>query len=81
MTATRDEAETARVYAQSTTTPAGPRTREGIAEFIERFTLIEPGLVWLPLWRPAPGDPLDFIDAPERMGSLGGVGVMNSQSE
>jgi S-adenosyl methyltransferase len=38
------------------------RTSGEIARFFDGFTLVEPGLVWLPEWRPAPGD--DIPDDP-----------------
>jgi SAM-dependent methyltransferase len=48
------------------------RSKAQILEQFGGFTLIDPGLVHLPLWRPdAPGD----VDAhPERFGAFGGVG-------
>jgi hypothetical protein len=36
--------------------------------------LIEPGVVWSPLWRPAPDDPQDFRERPELPVGFGGVG-------
>ncbi len=32
------------------------RSSDEIASFFDGFTLVEPGLVWLPEWRPDPGD-------------------------
>jgi SAM-dependent methyltransferase len=48
------------------------RTREQIAGFFDGFTLVEPGLAWMPQWRPdAPGD----VPAhPEQYWGLVGVG-------
>ncbi len=48
------------------------RSKAQILEQFSGFTLVEPGLVHLPLWRPdAPGD----VDShPERFGAFGGVG-------
>ena len=54
-----------------TPTPMTPRTREQIAAFFDGFTLLDPGLVWAPLWRPDPGDD---IDHPEQAANYGGVG-------
>jgi S-adenosyl methyltransferase len=45
------------------------------AEILEQFsglTLVEPGLVHLPLWRP--DSPADVDEHPERFGAFGGVG-------
>jgi hypothetical protein len=39
-------------YEQHTTSTVLPRTREEIAAFFGDFELVEPGLVWLPVWRP-----------------------------
>ncbi len=49
------------------------RSKAQILEQFRGFTLVEPGLVHLPLWRPdAPGD----VDSrPERFGAFGGVGL------
>jgi SAM-dependent methyltransferase len=48
------------------------RSKAQILEQFRGFTLVEPGLVHLPLWRPdSPGD----VDShPERFGAFGGVG-------
>jgi hypothetical protein len=40
------------------------------------FTLVEPGLVHLPLWRP--DSPLDVDEHPERFGALAGVGCKDA---
>jgi hypothetical protein len=54
------------------TSPFHFRTRDQIAQFFEGLELVEPGLVYLPLWRPESEDDLLF-DNPER--SNGYVGV------
>jgi SAM-dependent methyltransferase len=51
------------------------RSREQIAELFDGFTLIEPGLVWTPQWRP--DSPADVPDDPERYWCLAGVGRRN----
>src|SRR4051812_26096826 len=55
-----------------TPTPMTMRRREEIAWFFDGFDLVDPGLVWLPLWRP------DAPDAaarhPERTTGFAGVG-------
>jgi hypothetical protein len=63
---------TADVY-QRKSLPVGMRSRDQIAWFFAGFTMIEPGLVWLPQWRPQPGDPADFIGEPHRSGAVAGV--------
>jgi hypothetical protein len=53
------------VYNRRVSTQASIRPREEILRFFAGFTLIEPGLVYTPQWRPDPGaevpaDPQDF---------------------
>jgi hypothetical protein len=61
-----------RLY-QETTNPGKARTRAVIARFFAGLTLVEPGLVYVPQWRPeGPHD--RFLAAPERSLNLGGVG-------
>jgi Protein of unknown function (DUF574). len=61
------------VYKQRTTTPLTLRTRAGVNRFFDGLELVEPGLVWVPEWRPEPTDPQDFVANPA--GSAGLVGV------
>ena len=61
-----------KIYARSTN-PVTGRSRAQIAQFFEGLELIEPGLVFVPLWRPE--DPNDiFLDQPERSINISGVG-------
>jgi hypothetical protein len=60
------------VYARSTN-PSKLRSRDEIAELFGRLELIEPGLVFVPLWRPD-GASDALIDRPEAAMFLGGVG-------
>jgi hypothetical protein len=48
------------------------RSREEIARFFDGFDLVDPGLVWLPLWRPDDGDAA--VRHPERTTGFAGVG-------
>jgi hypothetical protein len=57
---------------QRTPTPMTMRSRAEIARLFEDFELVPPGLVWLPEWRPDPGEPVD--DQPERTTGFAGVG-------
>jgi hypothetical protein len=61
------------IYNRRVSTQASTRTREEILRFFDGFTLVEPGLVYTPLWRPDPGAaaPAD----PEDFWLLAGVGV------
>jgi hypothetical protein len=56
-----------------TPTPLRMRTRREIERFFGDFELIEPGLVFLPLWRPEGRDDL-FLDQPERCTGFAAVG-------
>jgi SAM-dependent methyltransferase len=47
------------------------RTGDRIAGFFTGLTLVEPGLVFIPQWRPDPQDPVD--EHPERVGAYAGV--------
>jgi DNA-binding HxlR family transcriptional regulator len=55
---------------QQTTTPITTRTRDQVMEFFDGFDLVQPGLVWGPLWRPEAADPQI---APEHSWSYVGV--------
>jgi SAM-dependent methyltransferase len=48
------------------------RSAAEIATYFDGFTMVEPGLVFIPQWRPDPQDPMD--DHPERVGAYAGVG-------
>ncbi|WP_298178085.1 SAM-dependent methyltransferase [Saccharomonospora sp.] len=59
-------------YTKKTNSPAMPRSREEIASFFEGLEMVEPGLVWLPEWRPGGEDP--YSGEPARSRGLAGVG-------
>jgi hypothetical protein len=65
--------EGTKVYSKATS-PLVLRDRDGIASLFEGFELLEPGLVWLPEWRPDDGDTIDFLDDPTAALGLCGVG-------
>jgi hypothetical protein len=52
--------------------PAVLRSRAQIEQFFDGFELVEPGLVYTPLWRPEGPDDL-YLDQPERSFMLAGV--------
>jgi O-methyltransferase involved in polyketide biosynthesis len=60
--------EAAEEYADSGAVPYTNRTPEEIASFFAGLTLVEPGVVSVPRWRPDPGDEPRDVDA------FGGVG-------
>jgi hypothetical protein len=61
-----------RLY-RGTSNPAKPRSATELQQFFEGFKLVEPGLVFTPLWRPEnTADPLHMH--PERAATYAGVG-------
>jgi hypothetical protein len=54
-----------------TSTPGGGRTREQVAALMTGTELVEPGVVWLPEWRP---EELDNVENPARSLGYGAVG-------
>ena len=50
-------ARASRAYNDNVATPQIRRTRDEVGRFFTGLELVEPGLVPLPDWRPAPGDP------------------------
>ncbi|MGW3350653.1 SAM-dependent methyltransferase [Nonomuraea rubra] len=54
--------------------PLTLRGRERIAGLFEGFELVDPGLVWLPEWRPEQADLIDFRDGPQSSLALCGIG-------
>ena len=67
-----DRAAEHRDLYQRTATPMTMRSREQILGLFDGWKLVEPGLVYLPEWRPEPGAPA--VDRPERFTGLAGVG-------
>ena len=62
------------LYQKQTATPFMLRTRADVLGFFDGLELIDPGLVWLPSWRPEPEDPTDFTDDPPQCRGVGGIG-------
>ncbi|MBO0869291.1 MAG: SAM-dependent methyltransferase [Micromonosporaceae bacterium] len=74
-----DEQAGLNVYRQQTATPVGARSAAQVAEFFAgRADIVEPGIVPVPLWRPAEGDPADFTDNPGASAFLGAVGRIHA---
>jgi SAM-dependent methyltransferase len=65
------------VYKSKVATQGRARTSAEIARFFDGFTLVDPGLVWLPQWRPE--RPQDVPDDPEKYWFLAGVGQLARQ--
>ena len=62
------------IYRSRTATPLALRDRAGVTRFFDGLELVEPGLVWVPQWRPAPDDPTDFAADPSECSLYAGVG-------
>ena len=61
------------VYNDRVDATSTSRTRDEITGFFDGFTLVEPGLVWTPEWRP--DSPEDVPEDPSSYGMVAGVGV------
>jgi hypothetical protein len=70
--AARPESAQVEELYQRNTSQVVPRTAAEITEFFGDFELVEPGLVFLPAWRPDSPDDVD--EHPERFVNLAGVG-------
>jgi hypothetical protein len=60
------------LYNRGVATSAHARSRAGILRFFDGFDLVDPGLVYLPQWRP--DSPADVPADPSQYGNLAGVG-------
>lgn len=65
-----DRASTHQTLYQRTGTPMTMRSREQVERFFDGLELVQPGVVYLPEWRPDPG-PVD--EHPERFTGFAGV--------
>ena len=61
-----------KVYNRSVSTNVHMRSREQILRFFDSFDLVDPGLVYMPQWRP--DSPADVPDDPSQLWGLVGVG-------
>jgi hypothetical protein len=66
------------VYKSKVAAQGRVRTSAEIARFFDGFTLVDPGLVWLPQWRPE--RPQDVPDHPEEYWLKAGVGQLARQT-
>jgi S-adenosyl methyltransferase len=60
------------VYNRSVATNVHVRSRADILRFFDGFELVDPGLVYIPEWRPE--SPADVPDDPSKFWALVGVG-------
>ncbi|WP_157249834.1 SAM-dependent methyltransferase [Nonomuraea typhae] len=65
------------VYRNSAS-PLTLRSRSEIEALFDGFEMVEPGVVWLPQWRPEEADFIDFPEHPERSLILCGLGRKNA---
>jgi SAM-dependent methyltransferase len=65
-----------KMYNRSVSTRINLRRRAEIQRFFDGFTLVDPGLVYVSLWRP--DSPADVPDDPSRYGNLVGVAQKTS---
>jgi hypothetical protein len=63
------------VYKDKVAAQGRARTRAEITRFFDGFTLTDPGLVWVPEWRPDQAQ--DVPDDPEKYWFLAGVGQLS----
>jgi hypothetical protein len=67
-----------KVYTSRVDTTFRMRTREQIARLFDGFTLAEPGLVWVPEWRPQ--SPADVPGNPQKYWILGGAARLDASA-
>lgn len=65
-----------RIY-QRSATPIFARTHAQVKALFDGFDVVEPGVVFLPLWRPDPEEPP--VDQPERFSGYAAVGRVGSE--
>jgi SAM-dependent methyltransferase len=71
---TDEERAAATAVYRTTTHPLTYRTRTDLHRFFAGFELVEPGVVWVPLWRPDLGDGVDDAERAVFMGGVGRLG-------
>jgi hypothetical protein len=68
------EVVAAQKLAARTATPIYPRPHAEILSYFDGTSLVDPGLVFIPLWRPDPGE---VVEHPERISAYAGIGRKN----
>ncbi|MCI2423233.1 SAM-dependent methyltransferase [Saccharopolyspora sp. K220] len=63
-----------RFFAEHTSTPVTFRDHAAVRSLFDGCELVDPGVVWTPLWRPDPADPGGW--EPHRAGCWAGAGVV-----
>lgn len=67
-----------KVYSSRVDATLRARTRGEISELFDGFALVDPGLVWVPEWRP--DSPDDVPSDPQKYWALGGIGRLDASS-
>ncbi len=70
-----DPIEMLKMWNANSPEPMHWRTQKQIAELFTGFTLLEPGVVFMPLWRPGPREQAEA--GPERFASYAALGRKN----
>jgi len=65
-----------KIYTSRVDTAFRMRTREQVGLLFDGFSLVQPGLVWVPEWRPQ--SPGDVPGSPQKLWMLGGVGRLSA---
>jgi SAM-dependent methyltransferase len=60
-------------YRQRAATTGRLRSQKEIARYFDGWELVEPGLTWVPSWRPDAAEPDEFTDDPQLSMTLAGV--------
>jgi len=61
-------------YRERTATPVAARSIDEVTRFFEGMELLDPGVVWVPQWRPEVGSADPLLDDPGRSTAYAGVG-------
>jgi hypothetical protein len=61
-----------KLYSSRATSPVAARSRDRIVGLFDGFQLVDPGLVYVPVWRPDPED--DIPENPSEFWVYAGVG-------
>jgi hypothetical protein len=70
-----DSAEEARRIYEGSVTRIKPRTIAEVTELLKDFEMVEPGVVFIPAWRPLPAIQSDpYAKRPEQASMVGGIG-------
>jgi SAM-dependent methyltransferase len=69
----QDHLHTARAMYERSVAPVSLRSRAEVEALFGGFELVDPGVVWIPQWRPDPGEPERETDTPVPLAGYAGV--------